>query len=82
MSKPDRLGSKTAPINDLQVYFFLNIQFDPDAEGEDYIASYTYFVYYNSIRPKDPRLPRPTYKPSPDMDYIKKRIPKKSEKNQ
>ena len=51
--------------------------FDPETEGEDYIASYTYYVYYNSIRPKDPRLPRPTYKLTPDMNFIKERITSK-----
>ncbi len=82
-NKPDRnnrIGSKTAP-SDIQVICYCKLKFDPEQEGEDYIGSYTYYVYYNSLRPRDPRLPRPTYKPSPDLDYIRKRIPKKQEKH-
>jgi hypothetical protein len=40
-------------------------------DNTDYINSYNYFIYYYSIKPRDPRLPKPTYKPMPDMDFIK-----------
>lgn len=40
-------------------------------ESKEYISSYNYYLYYNSIRPRDPRLPKPLYKPMPDMDFIK-----------
>lgn len=39
--------------------------------NEDYISTYNYFIYYNSIKPRDPRLPKPTYTPMPDIDFIK-----------
>lgn len=43
-----------------------------EVEGaNEYINSYNYYIYYHSIKPKDPRLPKPTYKPMPDMEFIK-----------
>ncbi len=38
-------------------------------ESDDYISSYNYFVFYNSLKPVDPRLPKPTYKPEPNLDF-------------
>jgi hypothetical protein len=40
-------------------------------ENNEYINSYNYWLYYNSIKPRDPRLPKPTYKPKPDIEFIK-----------
>ena len=48
-------------------------------ETEDYIGSYNYFIYYNSIKPVDPRLPKPTYKPKPNLDFIKETKDKEEE---
>lgn len=31
-----------------------------------------YFDYYNSIKPHNPRLPKPTYQPPVDLDAFKK----------
>jgi hypothetical protein len=69
-TKNDRIGSNTAPIET-----FLDVA--AETEGEDkneYINSYNYYVYYYSIKPRDPRLPKPTYKPSPDLEFIKNNI--------
>jgi hypothetical protein len=41
-------------------------------ESSEYIGSYNYYIYYHSIKPRDPRLPKPTYKPMPDLEFIKK----------
>ena len=70
--KDNRIGSKTAPLETefviILIYHFQNF----DVEGnEDYISTYNYYIYYNSIRPRDPRLPKPTYTPMPDLDFIK-----------
>ena len=62
--------SKSAPAED-----FSNVPED----SEDYISSYNYFIYYNSIKPPDPRLPKPTYKPKPNLDYIKETKTKEEE---
>lgn len=63
IKKEDRVGSKTAP---------LETDFNFDEENNDeYISTYNYFIYYNSIKPRDPRLKKPTYTPLPDMDFIK-----------
>jgi hypothetical protein len=40
-------------------------------DNNEYIGSYNYYIYYHSIKPKDPRLPKPTYKAMPDLDFIK-----------
>ena len=48
-------------------------------ETNDYIGSYNYFIYYNSIKPVDPRLPKPTYKPKPNLDFIKETKDKEEE---
>ena len=42
-----------------------------DEQFEEYIHSYNYYIYYLSIKPRDPRLPKPLYKPTPDLDFIK-----------
>ena len=59
--KNDPLRSKSAPAE----------EFNDIDESDDYIGSYNYFIYYNSIKPADPRLPKPTYKPKPNLDFIK-----------
>ena len=53
--------SKSAPIEEIT----------EGAETNEYLSSYNYYIYYNSIKPKDPRLPKPTYKPKPNLAYIK-----------
>ena len=69
--KDNRIGSKTAPIET-----DTDFNFDVD-NNEEYISTYNYYIYYNSIKPRDPRLPKPTYKPMPDIDYIKEGIKEK-----
>lgn len=39
-------------------------------EKDDYISSYNYFLYYNSIKPRDPRLPLPKWKGN-DYGFLK-----------
>ena len=65
----DPLRSKSAPAEELA---------DTD-ETDDYLSSYNYFIYYNSIKPADPRLPKPTYKPKPNLDFIKESRDKEEE---
>ena len=68
--KNDLSRSKSAPAD----------QFTNDnEENEDYIGSYNYFIYYNSIKPKNPHLPKPTYKPKPNLDFIKETKDKEEE---
>ena len=53
---------------------------DENEEGNnDYIASYNYYLYYNSIKPVDPRLPKPTYTPKPNLEFIRESKPKDEE---
>jgi hypothetical protein len=40
-------------------------------ENNEYINSYNYYLYYHSIRPRDPRLPKPTFKAKADLEFIK-----------
>ena len=62
--KNDPSRSKSAPAD----------QFTNEAEeNDDYISSYNYYIYYNSIKPKNPHLPKPTYKPKPNLDFIKEK---------
>ena len=63
--------SKSAPIEEVT---------DDDKKVE-YLSSYNYFVYYNSIKPRDPRLPKPTYKPVPDLAFIKETMNKEEEED-
>jgi len=67
--KNDPLRSKSAPAEELS---------NTD-ETDDYLSSYNYFIYYNSIKPNDPRLPKPTYKPKPNLDFIKESRDKEEE---
>ena len=67
--KNDLSRSKSAPVEELG---------EAD-DTEDYISSYNYFIYYNSIKPADPRLPKPTYKPKPNLDFIKESKDKEEE---
>ena len=69
--KTDPLRSKSAPAE----------EFNDIDESEDYIGSYNYFIYYNSIKPADPRLPKPTYKPKPNLDFIKEIKDKEEEED-
>jgi hypothetical protein len=59
----DRIGSKTAPLE-------TDFSFDPD-HNEDYISTYNYYIYYHNMKPRDPRLPKPTYQQQPNIDFIK-----------
>ena len=65
----DPLRSKSAPAE----------EFADAEETDDYLSSYNYFIYYNSIKPADPRLPKPTYKPKPNLDFIKESKDKEEE---
>ena len=67
--KNDPSRSKSAPAED----------FTDTDESDDYLSSYNYFIYYNSIKPVDPRLPKPTYKPKPNLDYIRESKDKEEE---
>ena len=68
--KNDPLRSKSAPAEDFS---------NETEDTEDYIGSYNYFLYYNSIKPVDPRLPKPTFKPKPNLDFIKETKDKEEE---
>ena len=70
LSKIDR--SKTAPS---EQFFVKNLsKKQPITEGEgsdDRYSTYNYYIYYHSIKPRDPRLPLPTYKPEPDLAFLR-----------
>jgi hypothetical protein len=68
--KNDPSRSKSAPAEEFS---------NETDENDDYIGSYNYFIYYNSIKPKNPHLPKPTYKPKPNLDFIKESKPKDEE---
>ena len=59
--KNDQLTSKSDPGQEFNDTIESN-------ETGDYISSYQYFLFYNSIKPVDPLLPKPTYKPKPNLD--------------
>ena len=61
IGKNDPSRSKSAPIE----------SFEEEETDNNYIASYNYYVYYNSLKPVDPRLPKPTYTPKPNLEFIK-----------
>ena len=67
--KLDLLRSKSAPAEELNEM----------GENDDYIGSYNYFIYYNSMKCPDPRMPKPTYKAKPNLDYIKESKDKEEE---
>jgi len=67
--KNDPSRSKSAPAE----------EFADTDESDDYLSSYNYFIYYNSIKPVDPRLPKPTYKPKPNLEFIKESEVKEDE---
>ena len=67
--KNDPSRSKSAPAE----------EFNDTEDNDDYIGSYNYFIYYNSIKPKNPHLPKPTYKPKPNLDFIKESKDKEEE---
>ena len=60
--KENRIGSKTAPIE----------KEETEGDDDEYLSTYNYYVYYNSIKPHDPRLKKPTYTPKTDIDFIRK----------
>jgi pumilio RNA-binding family len=64
--------SKSAPIETKE----------EDTENNDYISSYNYYIYYTSIEPKDPRLPKPTYRPKPNMEFIREGLNKVDEREE
>ncbi len=68
----DPLRSKSAPAEEYA---------DTD-ETDDYLSSYNYFIYYNSLKPVDPRVPKPTYKPKPNLDFIKESKEKEEDEDQ
>ena len=59
--KMDPSRSKSAPIE----------TFEEEENDNNYIGSYNYYLYYNSIKPVDPRLPKPTYTPKPNLEFIR-----------
>ena len=63
--------SKSAPIEETS----------DSGETNEYLSSYNYYIYYNSIKPKDPRLPKPLYKPQPNLAYIKETQNKEDEED-
>ena len=38
-------------------------------DNDDYLCSYNYFLFYNSVNPVDPRLPKTLYRPN--INYLK-----------
>jgi len=60
--KNDPSRSKSAPAETFE---------DQEEPDNNYIASYNYYLYYNSIKPVDPRLPKPTYTPKPNLEFIR-----------
>jgi hypothetical protein len=75
-NKRERIGSKTAPTESVvnKIYYLKHfdlIDEEDEIEDNDYIKSYNYYIYYHSIKPKDPRLPKPLYKPTPNLEFIK-----------
>ena len=65
----DPSRSKSAPIE----------TFEEEENDNNYIGSYNYYLYYNSIKPVDPRLPKPTYTPKPNLEFIRESKPKDEE---
>jgi hypothetical protein len=53
--------SKSAPIEET----------NDGEQNDDYLSSYNYYIYYNSIKPRNPHMPKPTYKPNPNLAFIK-----------
>lgn len=53
--------SKSAPIEETS----------DGEQNDDYLSSYNYYIYYNSITPRNPHMPKPTYKPNPNLAFIK-----------
>ena len=65
--------SKSAPIE-----AFEKIQSDDPYEtfekiqnDDNYISTYEYYQYYYSLKPINPRLPKPTYIPEPNLEFIR-----------
>ena len=52
--------SKSAPLEEFE-----------NEDDSDFLSSYNYYIYYNSLVPRDPHLPKPTYIPKPDLGDIK-----------
>ena len=52
--------SKSAPLEEFE-----------NEDDSDFLSSYNYYIYYNSLVPRDPHLPKPTYVPKPDLGDIK-----------
>ena len=52
--------SKSAPLEE-----------NENEDDPDFLGSYNYYIYYNSIVPRDPHLPKPTYIPNQDLCDIK-----------
>ena len=58
--KNNEARSKSAPLEEIE-----------NEDDSDFLSSYNYYIYYNSIEPRDPHLPKPTYVPKPDLGDIK-----------
>ena len=58
--KNSEARSKSAPLEEFE-----------NEDDSDFLSSYNYYIYYNSIEPRDPHLPKPTYVPKPDLGDIK-----------
>ena len=57
------MGSKTAPLES-----DLNFEI---GNNEEILSTYNYYIYYNSVQSRDPRLKKPTYVPDHDMEFHK-----------
>ena len=55
--------SKTAPIE---------VDYAFEMDDDEYLSTYNYYIYYNNIKPRDPRLKKPTWVPKADIDFIRK----------
>ena len=77
-NKDNRIGSKNASgmeeiVNNIIIYnikLFLQNFGNENGEANDYINSYNYYIYYNSMKPKNENLPKPTYEPSQKLDFM------------
>ena len=79
--KENRMGSKNIPGMEefVNKYYIILFQTFGNENGDpnDYINSYNYYIYYNSINPKNESLPKPTYKPSltQELDFMNQAAP-------
>ena len=74
-----KLGGKIDPNRSKSAPIEVEDNGENEEGNNDYIASYNYYLYYNSIKPVDPRLPKPTYTPKPNLEFIRESKPKDEE---